>query len=103
LRRLEEKQKSLFRKKLLAVALGLLFLILLIASFFGKNGLIEMYRAKKKHQALILEIERLEKIKQKLERDITELENNPKAVEQKAREKLWLMKPDEIVIIKKEK
>lgn len=85
------------------MALGLLFLILLIVSFFGKNGLIEMYRAKEKHQVLILEIERLEKIKQKLERDIAELGNNPKAVDQKAREKLWLMKPDEIVIIKKEK
>ncbi|MGB2843389.1 MAG: septum formation initiator family protein, partial [Candidatus Aminicenantaceae bacterium] len=45
----------------------------------------------------------LEKEKKKLEREIEELKNNPKAVEKKAREKLWLMKPDEVVIIKKEK
>jgi cell division protein FtsB len=38
-----------------------------------------------------------------LEKEIEELENDPKAVEMKARDKLWLMKPDEIVIIKKEK
>jgi cell division protein FtsB len=31
------------------------------------------------------------------------LKQNPKAVEKKAREKLWLVKPDEVVIIKKEK
>ncbi len=85
------------------MALGLLFLILLIASFFGKNGLIEMYRSKKKYQALIQEIETLRKEKQRLLREIEELRSNPKAVEKKAREKLWLMKPDEIVIIKKEK
>lgn len=103
MRRQEEKQKSLFRKKLLAVALSFLFLILLIASFFGKNGLIEMHRSKKRHEALLQEIELLDKEKRKLEREIEELEKNPKAVENKAREKLWLMKPDEIVIIKKEK
>jgi len=103
LKRQEEKQKIHFRKKLLAVALSLLFLILLIASFFGKNGLIEMYRSKKRYQALTQKIERLEKEKQRLLREIEELERNPKAVEKKAREKLWLMKPDEIVIIKKEK
>lgn len=100
--RKEEKNKILFRKRLLAVALSFLFLILLIASFFGKNGLIEMYRSKKKHETLLLEIERLKQEKSKLEREIGELEKNPKAVEKKAREKLWLMKPDEIVIIKKE-
>ncbi len=37
--------------------------------------------------------------KRKLEREIEELKTNPEAVEKKAREKLWLMKPDEIVII----
>ena len=39
----------------------------------------------------------------KLEREIEELKSNPKAVEKKAREKLWLMKPDEIVIVDKKK
>jgi len=36
-------------------------------------------------------------------KEIEELKKNPKAVEKKAREKLWLVKPDEVVIIKKEK
>lgn len=59
-----------------------------------------MYRSNKRQKALLSEIERLEKIKSQLERQIEELEKNPKAVEKKAREELWLMDPDEIVIIK---
>jgi cell division protein FtsB len=100
LRRKEAKDRSNFRKKLLIVALSFLFLILFIASFFGKNGWIEMDRAKKKQRALLQEIERLEEMRSQLEREIEELKKNPKAVEKKAREELWLMDPDEIVIIK---
>lgn len=100
--RKEEKNKMLFRKRLLAVALSFLFLILLIASFFGKNGLIEMRRSKKRYEVLLQKIESFQQKKSKLEREIEELKKNPKAVEKKAREKLWYMKPDEIVIIKKE-
>ena len=83
------------------VASSFLFLVLLIASFFGKKGLIETYRSEKKEEALIQEIELLQKTKNRLEREISELEKNPKAVEMKAREKLWLVKPDEIVVLKK--
>jgi cell division protein FtsB len=100
LRHKEAKDGINFRKKLLIVALSLLFLILFIASFFGKNGWIEMDQAKKKQRALLQEIERLEEKKSQLEREIEELKKNPKAVEKKAREELWLMDPDEIVIIK---
>lgn len=83
------------------MASSFLFLVLLIASFFGKKGLIETYRSEKKEEALIQEIKQLEKTKNRLEREISELEKNPKAVEMKAREKLWLVKPDEIVVLKK--
>ncbi len=60
-----------------------------------------MDRAKKKQRALFQGIERLEEKRSQLEREIEELKKNPKAVEKKAREELWLMDPDEIVIIKK--
>ena len=100
MRRKEVKDRRNFRKKLLIVALSLLFLILFIASFFGKNGWTEMDRAKKKQRALLQEIECIEEKRSQLEREIEELKKNPKAVEKKAREELWLMDPDEIVIIK---
>ncbi len=99
-----KKKKSLsFRKKLLIVAVSFFFLILLIPSLFGKKGMIEIFRTQRAHRALVQEIEYLEKKLSKMEKEIEELENDPKAVEMKARDKLWLMKPDEIVIIKKEK
>lgn len=103
MKRQEEKGKTHFRKRLIIVALSFLFFILLIASFFGKNGLLEMYRSKKRHDALVREVEQLRRDKAGLEREIEELERNPEAVEKTAREKLWLMEPDELVIVKKKK
>jgi len=81
--------------------LALFFFVLLTASFFGEKGWIEIYRAQKQKEELLLQIEGLEKDREQLIRDIENLKNNPQAVEEKAREKLWLMQPDEIVIIKK--
>lgn len=62
-----------------------------------------MQRSKKKYSALVHQIEQLQTQKKKLEKEIEEYKTNPQAVEKKARQKLWLMLPDEIVIIKKEK
>ena len=99
----KEKGRLSFRRKILIAGLGFFFLVLLFASFFGKKGLIEIYQAQRQQQALLQEIELLENEKSKLGKEIEELEKNPMAVEKKAREKLWLVKPDEVVIIKKEK
>jgi len=92
-----------FRNKLLTTVLIFFFLVLIIASFFGKKGLIEVYNAQKQKDSLFEEIERLEKIKSGLEREIKELESNPKAYEAKARDQLGLVYPDELLIIKAEK
>ncbi len=92
-----------FRNKLLTTVLIFFFLVLIIASFFGKKGLIEVYNAQKQKDSLLEEIEQLEKIKSGLERDIKELESNPKAYEAKARDQLGLVYPDELLIIKAEK
>lgn len=61
--------------------------------------MFEIYQTQKKKNTLVEEKERLLTKKRKLEREIEELKTNPLAVERKAREKLWLMKPDEIVIL----
>jgi cell division protein FtsB len=103
LREKKEKISLSFRKRIIITALVFLFLVLLLTSFFGKKGLIEIYRAQKDQKALFQGVERLEKKKRKLEREIEELKTNPKALEKKAREKLWLQKPDEIVIVDKKK
>jgi len=95
------KKETSFRKKVYSVGLAFLFFVLIMVSFFGKNGLIDTYKAKQKKQELIEKAELLEEEKQELEKEIEELKKNPQAVEKKAREKLWLVKPDEIVIVKK--
>lgn len=93
------KPPASLRKKLFLSAAGFIFLVFLIASFFGERGLLEVYQAQQKRDSLIRERALLSERKQKLVRDIQELRDNPRAVEEKAREKLWLMKPDELVII----
>jgi len=92
-----------FRKKLLIVSVLFILLVLLIASFFGKRGIIEIYQAREERDVLIKEIDRLKEEKAKIEREIEELKNNPEAIEEKAREKLWMMKPDEMVVVKEKK
>ena len=99
----KEEERISFKKKLLLAGLAFLFLVLIMTSFFGQKGLIEIFRAKKEYKALLHEIEKLEKRKNRLEKEIEELEEESRAVEKEAREKLWLMKPDEIVIIKEKK
>jgi len=98
----EERKKVSLRRKLVLAAVGFFFLVILISSFFGRKGLIEIYRAKGKYEALLQEIRSLEARKSQLQREIEALQNDPKAVEKEAREKLWLIKPDEKVIVKKE-
>jgi len=97
----KEKSSSSFKKKVIIGGVGFLLFVLTVGSFFGKRGLIEIYRTKRRQEVLLQKIEQLEAKKGKLERDIQELEKNPKAVEKKAREKLGLVKEGEIVIIDK--
>lgn len=99
----KEKSSSSFKKKAIIGGVGFLLFVLTVASFFGKRGLLEIYRTKRRQEVLLQKIVQLEEKKGKLERDIEELQKNPKAVEKKAREKLGLMKEGEIVIIDKKK
>jgi cell division protein FtsB len=97
----EERRGSSLRRKLLLAGVAFFFLVLIITTLFGRKGLIEIYRAKKNYEALVEEIKQLEVRKSQLQREIEDLQKNPEAVEREAREKLWLMKPDEKVIIRK--
>jgi len=96
----EDRGMSL-RRKIALAAVFFFFVVLLIASLFGKKGLIEIYKARKNYETLLEEIKVLEAKKSRLQQDIQALEKDPEAVEREAREKLWLMKPDEKVIVKK--
>jgi cell division protein FtsB len=95
------KRPGDWKRKAAVGAFVFLLFILLLASFFGKKGLLEIYRARKSYAGLLQDIEGLKREKARLEKEVAGLERNPGAVDKEAREKLWLMKPDEKVIIKK--
>lgn len=99
----DERKTPSLRRRLVLAAIVFFFFVLIISSLFGKKGLIEIYQAKKKYRALQEEIQKLEEAKSRLLREIEELETNPQAVDKEARQKLWLIKPEEKVIVKKSK
>jgi cell division protein FtsB len=86
------------------VMLVLFIFILIMAFFFGEGGILEIIKARGRIEQLKQEIANLEKEKEMLIKEIGELKKNPMALEKKAREKLWLMKKNEkVVVIVKDK
>jgi cell division protein FtsB len=94
-------QPAGLRRKIVAGGIGFLLLGLLLTTILGKKGYLEIVRTRRQIAELTRRIEDLEREKIRLAREIAELRNNPEAVDREAREKLWLLKPDEKVIIRK--
>jgi cell division protein FtsB len=88
-----------FRRRLLVLGFGCLLVIMVVTSFFGKRGVMDLNRARRTTRELEMELETLRAEKARLEREIREIERDPRAVEKEAREKLWLIKPGEKVIV----
>jgi cell division protein FtsB len=96
---LNKKENSLFQSRGLALLLVFFLLILIMAFIFGDRGLIEIIKTQKQIKVLQRTIKELESEKLKLSKEIDMLRENPLALEKKAREKLWLMKKTEKVIV----
>ncbi len=88
-----------FRRRAFAAGLGFLVLILLVTSFFGKKGVMDLSASRRLLRSLQADLTQLEAERQRLERELAELRRNPRAVELEAREKLGLVKPGEVVIV----
>jgi len=91
------------RRKLFKAGVGFFVLVMLVTSFFGKKGYMDIVRTRRSLWALEAEFKAFEARRNELETEIRELAVNPRAVEEEARRKLWLMKPDEKVIVLKER
>jgi cell division protein FtsB len=96
---LNKKENSPFQSRGLALLLVFFLLILIMAFVFGDRGLLEILKTQKQIAALKQTIKELEAEKSRLSKEIEMLRENPLALEQKAREKLWLMKKSEKVIV----
>ncbi len=90
---------SSLRRRVFAGGLGFLVLVLLVTSFFGKKGLMDLRRSRRELRSFEAELAQLEAEKARLERELVELRRNPRAVELEAREKLGLVKPGEVVLV----
>ncbi len=88
-------------KKIGTFAIGFLLVVILIFTVFGKKGFLEIARVRKIQADLVGEIDALKLQIARLEKEIAALKTDPTAVDKEARDKLWLMKPDEKVIVKK--
>ncbi len=73
--------------------------ILVFAFFFGEGGIVEIIKSRSRIDELNKEISQLETHRDNLLKEIKDLEKNPLALERKAREKLWLMKKNEKVVV----
>lgn len=81
------------------MVLILFIFILILAFFFGEGGILEIIKARTQIEELRRGIVELEQQKAALEKEIEDLKKNPLALERKAREKLWLMKKNEKVVV----
>ena len=88
------------RRKILLGAILILLFVLILSTFFGKKGLLQIREARRLQQELQAEMARLKREKEKLEKEVDALRYDPLMVEEEARKKLWLMKPEEKVLVR---
>ncbi len=94
----EENEWTLKNKLMLGLIIFVM-LTFLITSFFGRRGIVEIFKYKDEIAQLEKEVNQLKKEKKKLEVEVKELEKNSMAVEPIARKELWYKKKGEIVIV----
>ena len=98
------KSRKFLTSKGFLMLIALFIFIIILTFFFGEGGILEIINTQSKIKDLEDQIQELEREKVKLKREIQELKDNPLALEKKAREKLWLMKKSEkVVVIVKDK
>jgi cell division protein FtsB len=98
-RLIRKRENSPLQSRGLALLLFFFLFILVLAFVFGDRGILEIVKTQRQIKELRQTIRSLEAEKKKLSREIELLRENPLALEKKAREKLWLMKKNEKVVV----
>jgi cell division protein FtsB len=76
---------------------GVFALVLLVAAL-GDHGVLQLWRLRDEIETLQREVQLLEAENERLSRTITELHDDPAAIERIAREELGLVRPGERVL-----
>ena len=96
---MKNKGEGFFSSKGFLLMVILIVFILILSFFFGDSGFLDIRSKKQNIQTAQSEIERLKEERDQLAEEVEELENDPLALERTARERLWLMKKNEKVIV----
>ena len=94
-----KKEFNFFQSKGWMLLIIFFLFILMLTYFFGDKGIIEIMKTQKEIRALETSIQELEARKRALTSEVKQLREDPLALEREAREKLWLMKKNEKVIV----
>lgn len=100
------KKGWLFLKSRSFLAIMALFvLVVIMAFFFGDSGIVPIIKTREEMARLNTRIAELRKERDRLAREVQGLDKDTLSLERKAREELWLMKKNEmvVVIVKKKK
>jgi cell division protein FtsL len=97
----EETPRSEPRTRMRAWVLGTVIALIALAvgSVFGDRGILSMVGEREKIEALRGELDALRAENARLSAEITDLRQNPRAIERLAREQLGLARPDETVFL----
>ena len=97
----EEIPRSEPRTRMRAWVLGTVIALIALAvgSVFGDRGILSMVGEREKIEALRGELDALRAENARLSAEITDLRQNPRAIERLAREELGLARPDETVFL----
>lgn len=97
----EETPRSEPRTRMRAWVLGTVIALIALAvgSVFGDRGILSMVGEREKIEALRGELDALRAENARLSAEITDLRQNPRAIERLAREELGLARPDETVFL----
>ncbi|MGZ5439930.1 MAG: FtsB family cell division protein, partial [Candidatus Aminicenantales bacterium] len=78
------------KKKIIVLGVACVLLIMIVTALFGKKGVMDLRRARRTLETRTEKIRALEAERGRLEAEIRRLEDDPRAVEKAAREKLGL-------------
>ncbi len=87
------------RRRLQTWGLSAGVIVLLVNAIIGENGYLATLRASREFEALNLRVNRLKLENQRTLDESRRLEHDPAALEEAARERLNLLKPDETLVI----
>lgn len=87
------------KRKIFVLGVACLLLIMIFTAVFGKKGVMDLRRSRRDLAARTQKIRDLEAERDRLTAEIRRLENDPRAVEKEAREKLGLAAPGEKVVV----